>query len=274
LATDKDAISPKGWTTDVKVPGSLRRGDYVARFATSNADVVAAQRARHTCFVQGAGRAPLPEGIEADRFDEICHHVLIEDGQGRLTCCYRVLVLDDGAQVSTSYSAQFYDLQALESYAAPMVELGRFCMVERRAGHDLAADGDVLRLAWGMLAAFVDARGAGMLFGCASFAGTDPAVYAQAFDLLAARHLAPSARAPRVKSAEYVPYALHSNPVTDQRVAMVQMPALLKTYLAMGGWVSDHAVIDRDMNTVHVFTGVEIADIPAARAKALRAVAG
>jgi putative hemolysin len=52
------------------------------------------------------------------------------------------------------------------------------------------------------------------------------------------------------------------------------MPPLLRTYLAMGGWVSDHAVVDRDLGTLHVFTGLEIAAIPPGRARALRAVAG
>ena len=41
----------------------------------------------------------------------------------------------------------------------------------------------------------------------------------------------------------------------------------------MGGWVSDHAVIDARLNTLHVFTGLEIAAIPPARARALRAIA-
>jgi hypothetical protein len=41
----------------------------------------------------------------------------------------------------------------------------------------------------------------------------------------------------------------------------------------MGGWVSDHAVIDRQMNTLHVFTGLEIAAIPPNRARLLRALA-
>ncbi len=40
------------------------------------------------------------------------------------------------------------------------------------------------------------------------------------------------------------------------------MPPLLRTYLMMGGWVSDHAVVDRQMNTLHVFTGLEIGAIP------------
>jgi hypothetical protein len=40
----------------------------------------------------------------------------------------------------------------------------------------------------------------------------------------------------------------------------------------MGGWVSDHAVIDKQMDTLHVFTGLEISAIPDARKKLLRAV--
>ena len=52
------------------------------------------------------------------------------------------------------------------------------------------------------------------------------------------------------------------------------MPPLLRSYLTMGGWVSDHAVVDRDLNTLHVFTGLEISAIPPARARALRMVAG
>jgi L-ornithine Nalpha-acyltransferase len=60
----------------------------------------------------------------------------------------------------------------------------------------------------------------------------------------------------------------------DLAAAMAQMPPLLRTYLAMGGWVSDHAVLDRDLDTLHVFTAVEIAAIPPARARALREIAG
>jgi putative hemolysin len=54
---------------------------------------------------------------------------------------------------------------------------------------------------------------------------------------------------------------------------MQSMPPLLRTYLAMGGWVSDHAVVDRDLGTMHVFTGVEIGKVPPARARLLRALA-
>jgi len=97
--------------------------------------------------------------------------------------------------------------------------------------------------------------------------------YRGAFDVLAASHLAPNNLAPKVKSDTVIRFADTAGPVTDRRAALGQLPPLLKTYLTMGGWVSDHAVIDADMNTLHVFTALEIAAIPVARARALRAVA-
>ena len=36
------------------------------------------------------------------------------------------------------------------------------------------------------------------------------------------------------------------------------LPPLLKFYLRLGGKVSDHAVIDRDLDTLHVFTYVDL----------------
>lgn len=250
------------------LPKPLERGAYTARFAETGDDLTAAQRLRHLCFVEKAGRAPLQDGIEGDAFDALCDHVLVEDSLGRLVCCFRVHALASGAEIKASYAAQYYDLERLSGFSGALVELGRFCV------DPAVLDGDVLRIAWGMLAAFVDSTGAQMLFGCASFAGTDPSLYGQAFDVLTDRHLAPDAFMPTPKASETVPFAKTASPVGVRSVALAQVPSLLKTYLSMGGWVSDHAVVDRDMNTLHVFTGLEIAKIPPARAAALRAIAG
>ena len=242
----------------------LRKGCYVARFAQNDADVIAAQALRHSCFVTGAGRDPMPDGLDRDQFDADCLHVLVEDAGGRLLACFRLLHLETAAQIGRSYAAQYYDLTALQAFAGPVVEIGRFCV------HPDLRDPDVLRMAWAALARFVDQAGVGLLFGCSSFAGTRGTVYADSFGHLRARHLAPVCWRPGVKAGEVVHFPSGAH---HPRQALQQTPPLLRTYLAMGGWVSDHAVIDRAMNTLHVFTGVEIAAIPAARVRALRAVA-
>ncbi|MDP2084542.1 MAG: GNAT family N-acyltransferase [Gemmobacter sp.] len=242
---------------------SFSRGHLAARLAQTPEDLTAARTLRHLCF---HGRP----GQDADDFDAPCQHVLIEDARdGALVGCFRLMPLASGGDIGRSYSAQFYDLSALQGFALPMAELGRFCI---HPGH---ADPDILRIAWGALTRIVDARGVGMLFGCSSFKGTRTAPYRDAFAKLRADHLAPPRWGPGVKAPRVFRFARRIGGAgPDPRRAALSMPPLLRTYLAMGGWVSDHAVVDRALNTLHVFTALEIAAIPPARARALRLIAG
>ncbi|NNU80229.1 GNAT family N-acetyltransferase [Halovulum dunhuangense] len=238
----------------------FRRGRYVARFADTPEDLTAAQRLRHLCFRGG-------EGLDADPFDELCLHVLVEEADGGdLVCCFRLLPFRDGTEIGASYAAQFYGLESLRDYSGRMVEMGRFCI---RPG---LRDPDVLRVAWGAMTEYVDSEGVELLFGCSSFQGTEADKHMDAFALLADRHLAPKRWLPRVKAPRVFRFASRLGlGAPNLKLAQKAMPPLLRTYLVMGGWVSDHAVVDNDLGTMHVFTGLEIAAIPSARKRLLRA---
>lgn len=237
---------------------------YKARFAESQADIEVAQRLRFQGFRGNS------EGLDKDQFDPICTHVLVEETKtGKLACCFRLLPLKGGAEIDRSYSAQYYDLSALETYEGNMVEMGRFCIDPEYR------DPDVLRIAWGAMTAYVEDNDVELLFGCSSFSGTESDVYMDAFALLKERHLAPKRWLPRVKAPAVFNFANKlSLRKPNLKLAMKAMPPLLRTYLVMGGWVSDHAVVDRDLNTLHVFTGLEVKRVPKARIKALRAATG
>lgn len=240
----------------------LKRGQYTCRLASSDADIDAAQRLRGRAFL----KTDLPDH---DAFDALCQHMLVEDGRtGDLVCCFRFLPLKDGSEISKSYSAQFYDLSALADFRGSMVELGRFCVAPD------CTDPDILRIAWGAMTRYIDDTGTELLFGCASFDGTDEGPYSDAFAMLRDRHLAPKRWLPRVKAPNVFKFAERLRGKADMKLALKRTPPLLRTYLLMGGWVSDHAVVDADMNTLHVFTGVEVATIPEPRKKLLRGVAG
>lgn len=248
----------------------LTKGKYAARLAKTPADLEASQRLRYQAFIEGTGAQTegRDHGRDQDDFDAICSHVLVEELKtGRLVCSFRLLPLTDGCEISRSYSAQYYELSALEAFDGRMVEMGRFCIDPG------VKDPDVLRVAWAAMTRYVDDEKVEMLFGCSSFKGTEAEAYMDAFALLRDRHLAPNRWLPRVKAPKVFRFgALLMRPDTKQ--AMLRMPPLLRTYLMMGGWVSDHAVVDPDLNTLHVFTGLEIGAIPPARARLLRATAG
>ncbi|MBB5516370.1 putative hemolysin [Rubricella aquisinus] len=241
--------------------GVFARGRYQTRFADTRADVLAAQTLRARTF-RGPGAQP-----DADAFDAQCLHVMIEDARTQsLACCFRLIHLQSGAEIGKSYSAQFYDLSALEGFSGPIVEMGRFCIAPEYQG-----DADILRVAWGAMAKFVDAHDVELLFGCSSFQGAEAEAHLDALALLRERHLAPKRWLPRVKAPRVIQFA-KSLRKPDLKAAQRAMPPLLRSYLAMGGWVSDHAVVDTDLNTLHVFTGLEIKGIPPARARLLRAI--
>lgn len=246
---------------------ALAKGRYLARLARTGADVARAQELRWRAFRAGRGA---PGGRDHDAHDAPCRHLLVEEIRGdRPVATFRVMTLASGREIGRSYAARHYDLSRLAAWPGAMAEVGRFCLDPD------CHDPDALRIAWGALARIVVAEGVGMLFGCPSFPGTDTADRRDALALLGERHLAPAWWRPQVKAGNVVRFGPDAGlPPADAGRAFGQMPPLLRSYLAMGGRVSDHAVIDEDLGTLHVFTGVEVAAIPPARARALRLLAG
>lgn len=241
---------------------------YAVRLAENDEDVRAAQRLRYLRFIRGKAdpaNDAHARGLDIDEMDQGCEHVLVEDRRdGGLAACFRLLKLDNGAQIDVSYAAKYYDLMSLRDYPKPMIEIGRFCA---RPG---LRDPDAIRSAWAAVARFAREGRVGMLFGCSSFQGVDAKAHEDAFALLKDKHLGPIRWLPRVKAPNVFRFgAKPRRTVLDVKRALRRMPPLLRSYLRMGGWVSDHAVIDMDLNTLHVFTGVEVGAVPASRVKTL-----
>ncbi|MFN3577040.1 MAG: GNAT family N-acyltransferase [Tabrizicola sp.] len=238
----------------------IRKGKLIARLAEGRDDMARVMAFRSAAFPRLSGR-------EADVQDALSAHVLVEEGEGMLAY-FRVMLFGWGAGLAQGYAARFYDVAPLSGYAKPIAEIGRFCVA------DGGVHPDVLRLAWGAMTRIVDAGQVGLLVGCTSFRGADWTRHRAGLALLSAEFVGPGAHLPGRKAAEVVDYPALAGPVEDRRAALAALPPLLRTYLGMGGWVSDHAVVDRELDTLHVFTCVEVDRVPPARAASLRAAAG
>ena len=92
-----------------------------------------------------------------------------------------------------------------------------------------------------------------VMFGCASFSGTDPSQHAQAMSYLQHHHLAPPDIRVRALAHRYVKMDMLERDSYDARKAMARVPPLIKGYLRLGGFVGDGAVIDAQFNTTDVF---------------------
>ena len=241
----------------------VRVGRYCARFALSKDDLLAAQELRYKCF-----NLSNDKGLDVDEFDSICRHVLVENLEnGKLICCYRIMSFPDGKDITRSYSSRFYDLGSIENFPKPMIEVGRFCI------DPVTTDHQVVLAAWAALTQLVDENGIEFLFGCSSFEGIDKEKYLHCFAFLREKHIAPEHWLPKVKAAQVISYSEANCCKVNKKKALLNMPPLLKSYLSMGAWVSDHAVVDYSMKTLHLFTGVEVSKIPRRRKQFLRNLA-
>ncbi len=227
---------------------------FVTRIASNETDRLAAERLRYAVFVDelgGDGPMVDHEGrFERDRFDEHVDHLVLVDTRrdaAALDHVVGVYRLMDGAcadALGGFYTEAEYDLTVLRASGRRLLELGRSCL------HSEYRGGTAMYHLWTALAAYVSQSGAEVLFGVASFHGQDPAPIAPSLALLHHAHLAPEDL--RVRSRVYQPMDLVPPGDIDRPAAMRAIPALIKAYLRLGGFVGDGAFVDHAFNTIDV----------------------
>ena len=223
--------------------------DFQVRLAQTDADVQAAQRLRYDVFVRElGGGGPMVDhtaGLEQDRFDLYFDHLLLTDlRNGKLAGVYRVMRGDMAARAGGFYSETEYNLTPLKNSGRKLLELGRSCLDPAYRG------GTAMHHLWAALGRYVAEHEIEVLFGVASFHGTDTAALAEPLSLLHHRHLAPADL--RVRAREFTPMDLIPEAELDRRKAMLAVPSLIKAYLRLGGTVGEGAYIDRAFNTTDV----------------------
>jgi putative hemolysin len=118
--------------------------------------------------------------------------------------------------------------------------------------HPAYRGGSAMLQLWNALAAYVLERDIEILFGAASFHGTDVAALAQPLSYLAHHHLAP----PELQVRALPPHAVAMDIIPadqlDRRAAVAGTPALIRAYLRLGGFVGQGAFVDHAFNTTDV----------------------
>lgn len=225
--------------------------DFSVRIARTADDLRAAQALRYDVFVRelGGGGAMVDHaaGLERDRFDPFFDHLIArDDSTGQVVGAYRLLRDDQAARAGQFYSEDEYDLSVLKASGRRLLELGRSCL------HPDYRGGTVMVHLWSALADYVAEHGIEILFGVASFHGTDTEALARPLSMLHHNHLAPPELRVRAQPAHFQRMDLLPPEALDRRRAMLQVPSLIKAYLKLGGAVGEGAFIDHDFNTVDV----------------------
>lgn len=226
------------------------------RLAQGEEDRLAAERLRYAVFVEelgGDGSLVDHAGrFERDRFDPFFDQLILVDARrdrgalDHVVGVYRLMTCDRARSAGQFYSEDEYDLSVLKESGRRLLELGRSCV------HPDYRGGAALQRLWLGLAEYVRERDIEILFGVASFHGTDIAALAPSLSHLWRNHLAPPEIRVRALDSVYQPMDLLPPENIDRVAAMRAVPPLIKSYLKLGGFVGDGAFVDQAFNTTDV----------------------
>ena len=229
---------------------------YTTKLARAPIEVRAAQMLRFQVFnveLNEGLASSLETGLDADPFDAACDHLLVEHvPTGHIVGTYRLQTGLNAQERLGYYCAQEFDFEPYEPFRAQIIELGRACV--HRQHRNLV----VLGLLWKGIADYAQERGGRYLIGCSSLTSQDPLVGASAFtQLWRQKYL-----------AEYPwrtkPTAAFDCPLDRLAEEEVQIPKLLRAYLALGAKICGPPALDRRFGTIDFLTLVDLETMPAA----------
>lgn len=206
----------------------------------------AAQRLRHDVFTAEPGFALTGaiDGRDADRFDEYCDHLLVQDeDSGELVGCYRMLPPPGAIAAGGLYTATEFDVTGLDALRPSLVEMGRAVV---RNDH---RNGAVVLLMWAGILAYLDRCGYDYVTGCVSVptAGTadgPPGTQIRGVrDFVRRRHAAPQ----EFTVYPYRPVVLDGKGLDEiDPPTRTSVPPLMRGYLRLGAQVCGEPAHDPD----------------------------
>ncbi|GAA4668352.1 MULTISPECIES: GNAT family N-acetyltransferase [Amycolatopsis] len=237
-------------STDAQQGGAPR---YSLLVASDSEEVVAAQRLRHDVFAGEMGaelHSPVP-GLDVDRFDEYCDHLVVrDDDSGEIVGTYRMLPPERAVAAGGLYSDTEFDLARLAPLRRSLVETGRSCV------HPDHRSGAVVSLVWAGIGRYMLLAGHRYLAGCASVPLADGGSFAAGvWDTIQARHYASD----DLRVSPLRPWESDGIARPPRSV----LPPLLKGYTRLGAKVCGPPAHDPDFGVADFFTLLDLHEVDA-----------
>jgi putative hemolysin len=252
-------------------------GRYRLRLAASAEDREAACRLRFNVFniELGEGLASSYQtGLDADQFDPVCEHLLVEDKleddpSRSIVGTYRMQSGDTAERNLGYYSEQEFSFAPYEALRPGILELGR-ASIDRE--HRTP---EVLTLLWRGIAQYATDMGLRYLIGCSSLNSMDPAEGWQMYRQLEQYRVSPEFETEPTAAyacpseqegahAQPSPCIMESNPAESVVAAQAatqtlpKVPKLLKTYLTIGARIAAPPAWDREFGTIDFLTLLDL----------------
>jgi putative hemolysin len=226
----------------------LEAGPYVARLALTEAEREATFRLRFLVFnleMNEGLESAFVDGMDRDRFDEVCDHLVIEErSTGVIVGTYRLQMGDIAGRNYGYYSEQEFCFAPYEAMRRQIVELGRACI------HRDHRSSEVLHLLWRGIARYSLANGGRYMMGCCSLNSQDAVMGHAVYESLRNCMVEPELRTVATSA-----YALRR---PEMGFAEERAPKLLRAYLTIGAKICSEPAIDREFGTIDFLTLLDL----------------
>ena len=241
------------------IPILLEKKNFIVKTADSNEELQAALRLRHQVFLEELLHTKTRTGMDRDRFDKSCDHLLIIDKRtNTLIGTYR---LQSSLHTKRFYSATEFRMKHISKLPGNKLELGRACV------HKDHRNGVTIALLWEGIRAYVEASRTDYIFGCSSIKTTDHQEIREIYHYLHKEgHVAEHKRIrPRTKFR--VPgFKRHlkknpHHPLSHHLNHPEMIPSLLNSYLKAGAKVCGLPALDRSFKCIDFLTLLNVNDL-------------
>ncbi len=248
---------------------SIKVRDFEVRMTRTKEERRQVRQLRYSVFVEEEGASATEEQKnlreEYDSYDRFAEYLGVFH-EGRVVGTYRIINRDAAEKMGGFYTETEFDISKIKKSGANIVEMSRACVAPEYRENAL-----VMRLLWAGLGEYIMRHKIGIVFGVASWTGTNPAESAQAISYLYYNHLSPLRLRATVESTKLAPGV---NPkltrmnilpevFVDANIARRQMTPLIKGYLRINATFGRGVFIDKPFNSYDVFVMLRTKDMDA-----------
>lgn len=245
------------------IPIRIEKKNFIVKTADSKEELNAALKLRHDVFLDELLKKRRRSGLDKDKFDKLCDHLIIIDKRtGMMIGTYRI---QSSLYGKKWYTATEFHMKHIKKLPGTKLELGRACV------HPDHRNGVTIALLWEGITTYMEASDTNYLFGCSSIKTTDRDEIKQIYHYLNQNgHLSHEHRV-RPKGKFLVPgmkrqLKAQSFAEIQPNVKMKDMiPSLLASYLKVGAKVCGSPALDRNFKCIDFLTLLDVSSMETQR---------
>ncbi len=236
---------------------TIEKGHYIIKTAENGAELEECLKLRFNVFHKEYMNKKRNYGVDIDKLDDFCDHLVIFDKRIEKTIgTYR---LNSSLFSNTFYSSSEFDLGELTKLEGNKLELGRACIAKEYR------TGVVIAMLWRGISEYIKRTETRLLLGCSSIKTMEPLEiglitkhFADSGDLTYRFGVQPTKKY-QVKQLKRVLEYLEMNPFEyNKKDVEAMIPPLVHSYIRMGAMICGEPAIDREFHCIDLLTVVKM----------------